>query len=231
MMSKLQVAEIPFTAAIFDCDGTLLNSLGAWRGMEEVLARSSGITVTPEERALFTTFTIPEVSEYFHNQHGLGASAEDVKHIIDDYMMDYYTNQATLLPGVAQFLDQCARRGIAMSVASSSAPAYLEAGLRAAGVRDYFTAVVSVDEIESSKREPRIYHFAAERMGSDKTTTWGFEDSLYAVRTLKGAGFPTVAVYDESENITFEELSSFVDLAIYSFEDIELTPENLLQVH
>ena len=48
--------------AIFDCDGTLLDSLDSWRGLEGVLSQEAHVQVTPEERALFTTFTIPEVA-------------------------------------------------------------------------------------------------------------------------------------------------------------------------
>ena len=67
--------------AIFGCDGTLLDSLGAWRSLEEEVARQAGVLcpVTPEEHKLFTTFTIPEVARYFHEQYGFGQSTEAVK--------------------------------------------------------------------------------------------------------------------------------------------------------
>ena len=66
----------PIKGAIFDCDGTLLDSLGAWRGLEDEVSRLAGVTVTPEEHKMFTTFTIPEVARYFHEQYGLASSME-----------------------------------------------------------------------------------------------------------------------------------------------------------
>lgn len=219
------IADVPaITGAIFDCDGTLLDSLDAWRGIEGVLACEARVDVTPEERALFTTFTIPEVAAYFHETYALGTSVSAVQSLINEYMMNYYRNEASLLPGVREFLESCARANIAMSVASSSSPAYLEAGLSGTGIRDFFSAVVSVDEVGASKREPRIFDYACNRMGTNKTTTWGFEDSVYAMKTLHRAGYPVLGLYDEGEKISFEELESIADLSIMSFKEISVSP-------
>ena len=43
------------TGAIFDCDGTLLDSLNAWQGLEGELSQAVRVKVTPEERAQFAT--------------------------------------------------------------------------------------------------------------------------------------------------------------------------------
>lgn len=219
---------VPFiTGAIFDCDGTLLDSLDAWRGIEGVLAHEAGVEVSTEERALFTTFTIPEVATYFHEVYSLGKNVSAVQDLINEYMMNYYHNEATLLPGVRVFLESCARANVAMSVASSSASAYLEAGLTGTGIREYFSAVVSVDDVGASKREPRIFNYSRELIGTPKATTWGFEDSVYAMNTLHAAGYPVLGLYDEGEKITFTELQSIADLSIRSFDEVRISPDGL----
>lgn len=88
------------TGAIFDCDGTLLDSLNAWQGLEGELSQAVRVKVTPEERAQFATFTIPEVARYFHEHFGLFSNSDAVIRFIDDYMMEYYSHQAQALPGV-----------------------------------------------------------------------------------------------------------------------------------
>lgn len=110
--------------------------------------------MSTEERALFTTFTIPEVATYFHEVYALGKNVSAVQDLINEYMMNYYHNEATLLPGVRVFLESCARANVAMSVASSSASAYLEAGLTGTGIREYFSAVVrsTMWELRSANR-------------------------------------------------------------------------------
>lgn len=220
----------PMTGAIFDCDGTLLDSLQAWSGVEGELARAARVQVTPEEHTLFATYTIPEVSAYFHRTYGLGASPAAVTALIDDYIMDYYQHRARALPGVAAFLEACAQRGVVMSVASSSPSIYLEAGLKAAGIRSFFTAVISAEDLQTTKREPLVYQHAAQQMGSNLATTWGFEDSLYAMDTLLAAKFPTVGVHEPREGISFEELVARVDVAIRSFEELSIAPDGRLTV-
>lgn len=210
------------TGAIFDCDGTLLDALDTWRGLENVLADQVKVVVRPDERKLFTTFTIPETARYFHEQYGLGANTQAVVKIIDEYVMDYYANRAALMPGVGAFLESCASAGIRMSVASSSCPAYLQAGLRCAGVLDMFDHVLSVEDLETTKREPLIYLHAQKAMGTDLASTWGLEDSLYAMETLRGAQFPVIGIYDEEGGVSKEAASGAADVAVARLDELEV---------
>lgn len=196
MNSKQHVIQ----GAIFDCDGTLLDSLGAWRSLEGEVAKQAGVTVTPEEHKLFTTFTIPEVARYFHEQYGYASSVEAVIRIMDEYMMSRYEN-AKLMPGARDILEACAHNGVKMTMASSSKAEFLMAGARATGIVDYFCAIISVDEVGASKREPAVYNYAREVMGTEKPFTWGFEDSLYAMDTLAKAGYPVFGLYDEEHGV------------------------------
>lgn len=179
--------------AIFDCDGTLLDSIPAWRGLEGYLCSFCGGQVTAADRALLTTFTIPETARWFHESFGLGRSVEAVISMMDEYLIAQYA-KAELLPGVPEFLEECARAGVTMSVASSSSVSYLESGLHAAGIRDLFAAVVSVEQLDTTKREPKVYDHALALMGTCKERTWGFEDSQYAAETLKRAGYKVVGI-------------------------------------
>lgn len=219
--------SLQITGAIFDCDGTLLDSLETWRGLEGMLEREAGVTVTREERKKFATFTIPEVSRYFHEEYGLAASTEAVIGIVDDYMMAYYAHAAKPLPGVAELLEACKREGVRMSVASSSTPAYLKTGLECAGIRSYFDVVLSVEHVGAPKREPVIFHEACRLLGTDPATTWGFEDSLYAMDTLRNAGYPVVGICDEAEGVLRGDVECSADVAVDSLEDLTVAEGKL----
>lgn len=217
----------PIKGAIFDCDGTLLDSLGAWRGLEDEVSRLAGVTVTPEERKMFTTFTIPEVARYFHEQYGLASSMEAVMGIMDEYMMSYY-ERAHLMPGAEAILESCARNDVKMSMASSSKPQFLWAGARATGIADYFSAIVSVEEVGASKREPAVYDRAREAMGTEKALTWGFEDALYAMDTLARAGYPVFGLYDEAHGVPQAEVEKRARLAAPTLESVAVHEGNLV---
>lgn len=215
--------------AIFDMDGTLLDSIGTWRGLDAMLAHEAGVLITVEEHKEIEKMTIFEAAQHFHVKHGFGKSTEAVVHVIDEYMRDYYENRATLLPGVAEFLEACAQAGVKMGVASSSASDLLDAGLRRAGVRDYFSLVLSVDDVKTSKREPLIFDVTREKLATPKGATWVFEDSLYAIATLTRAQYNTVGIFGEYQHCSFREFAKHVDIAVRDFTDLTVTKQGELR--
>ena len=205
---------------IFDCDGTLLDSMDVWREVEDELARRAGAQLTDADKDELTTLNIPEAGAFFHDRFGLGAAADDVVRMMDELMLDYYRNRAHERPGALVFVRALVERGVRVSVASSSPQKYLQAGLERAGFAPYVGLVVSVDDVSSSKREPKVYDHTRRLMGTPLETTWGFEDSAYALRTLRGAGYRTVGIYDRDDAGTHEELRANADAVIDSFEEL-----------
>ena len=207
--------------AIFDCDGTLLDSMGVWREMESDFAHRAGGELTEADRDLLTTLTTPEAGRFFHEKFGLGASADDVVSMVNEYMLNYYSTRAVARPGALSFVQGLSERGVRLSVASSSPVAFLRAGLAHTGFLPLLDAVVSVDDVGKPKREPAVYERARSLMGTDAATTWGFEDAAYAIGTLKRAGLHALAVYDCDESGTFEELSTAADKTVRSFLELD----------
>ena len=97
---------------------------------------------------------------------------------------------------LAQLLEFLAERGISMAAATSSPRAHVTAALDRLGLLPYLKAVFTTGEVGVSKHEPVIYHLAAEALGTAPAETLVFEDSLYALKTAKAAGFRTVGVLD-----------------------------------
>lgn len=211
---------------IFDCDGTLLDSMGAWQNIDFELARRAGVQLTKEHTDRLVTMTIPEAGVFFHERFGLGTCGEDVVDMVGDIMLEFYRERAELRPGVLEFVQALHERGVRMSVASASPPKCLHAGLDRCGLLPYFDAVVSAEEVGASKREPLVYHRACEAMGTERANTWVFEDSAYAVRTAIAGGYRTVGVYDCDFSGTYEQLQELADRTILTFAGV--VPEELL---
>ncbi len=206
---------------VFDCDGTLLDTIEVWRDAESMLFRMAGAEQTKEYSDMLVTFTLPETGRFFHEQLGLGSSPDDVLRLLDDILLDFYATKAAPREGALAFVRELAERGVPMAVASSSPQSYLRAGLDASGFTPYLAAIVSVDDAGASKREPAVYDLARESCGTPREKTWGFEDSLYAVLTLKRAGFPTVGIYDRDDSGTFDDLLREADIAVRSFLELD----------
>lgn len=208
------------TGAILDFDGTLVDSLDGWRNLEGMLAKEAQVVVTPEDRRQLTTFTLDETASWFHDRFGLGKDAAAVRALMDDYMVDFLTHSASILPGVVPFLEGCKQRGVMLSVASSSPQLYLQTALQATGLLPYFSAVLSVEDVGHSKREAHIFDHARKLMATSKPSTWGFDDSRYALAVLRQAGYPTVGIFDPHEGATLEQWQEEVDIVVESFEDL-----------
>lgn len=207
--------------AVFDCDGTLLDSMEAWHIVQGDLARRAGIASSDELTAELSPMTIPEVGNHLHTKYGVGVDADEVVSMIDEGMLAYYRTCAKQRPGALEFVKALVELGVSCSVASSSPQSYLQAGLARAGFSPYLNAIVSVDDVGASKREPTVFNRACKLMGTRIDETWGFEDSLYALKTLKRAGYRTVGVYDNDLAGTFAALSDIADVSVRSFTELD----------
>ncbi|MGI6105449.1 MAG: HAD family hydrolase [Raoultibacter sp.] len=215
------------SGVVFDCDGTLLDSMGAWLATQDELARRAGADLSKEDVDVICTLTIPETGAFMHEKLGLGANGQEVVDMIDALMLEYYRTKTRAREGALEFVKALHERGIRCSVASSTPTALLKVGLGEAGFVEYLDAIVSVDDAGASKREPAVYDLARERMGTNKETTWVFEDAVYALRTLTAAGYHCVGIYDNDVAGSFEELG-IANLVIRDFR--ELSVEEFVEI-
>ena len=202
---------------IFDCDGTLLDTMEAWNALEEDLFAQASIPFTPEQIDEVRALPIQLSAGRFF-EHGIGESPEDVIEILDTALLSFYQNDAQALPGAVEFVRAAREAGIPCTVVSSSPQRFVVAGLERAGIADAFEAIITTEDVGMSKQDPRIYLHAVDTMGAQVETTWGFDDALYALEVMRGAGLHTCGCYDHDETGTFEQLKGAADIAIRSFE-------------
>jgi len=205
---------------IFDCDGTLLDTMPAWNELEARFARMAGVVLNDEQLEELRAAPIDECAALFHNRYGLGESAEDVLGMMDEALLTYYQTKATALPGVVDMLKQARALGIPCTVVTSSPVRYVAAGLQNAGIGGYFERVITTDGVGLSKQDVRIWQLALDIMGSTPETTWGFDDSVYAVKVMNEVGINTVGAYDCDETGTYEQLAEVSDIAVRSLEEL-----------
>ena len=206
---------------IFDCDGTLVDSMGAWHEVDRTLAAEAGITLTEADAEAITTMSLPEASAYLHEQCGLGESNEAVLEMIFDRMRAFYANEVEARPGALAFVQALHERGVPMAVASSTPADMLATCVERCGFAPYMKTVVSVDDLQTSKREPAVYDHARSFLGTDRAHTWAFEDAAYALDTLRAAGYRTGAIYDNDISGTRDQLFQRAEFLIASWEDFD----------
>ena len=182
--------------AIFDLDGVLLDSMGIWKDLGARYLRSLHIQPEPGLNEILFAMSMEQGAAYLKEHYPLPQSEAEIGKGIARMLEDYYFYEVPAKPGAEELLGFLAERGIPMAAATSSPREHVARALDRLGLLPYLQAVFTTGEVGVSKHEPAIYHLAAERLGAAPAETLVFEDSLYALKTAKAAGYRTVGVFD-----------------------------------
>lgn len=185
--------------AIFDLDGTLLDSMPMWDMLASRYLRSLGVTPRPDVDAVTRPMSMAQTARYFQQEYGVDLSAQAIMDGINAAAEHFYRTKVQAKPGAADFLADLCRHGVKMCVATATDRPLVEAALERCGLRPYFTGIFTCTEVGAGKDQPAIYREALRHLGTDKFATPVFEDALHALRTAAADGFLTVAVQDPSE--------------------------------
>ncbi|MDD7541905.1 MAG: HAD family phosphatase [Mobiluncus porci] len=184
--------------AIFDVDGTLLDTMPIWRGAAAKFLGHHGVRADENLGDEFFELTLEESAHLIRGRFGLDLSVAEVVHGIKDTVYTDYREEVGLKPGVREFLEALGVREVPMTLVSSGSELLIRAAFERLGIMQYFQEVFASTETGLHKREPTMILQAAESMGSEPGETWVFEDALYAVRVANEAGFHSIALRDEA---------------------------------
>lgn len=198
-------------AAIFDVDGTLLNSMPVWEDIGERYLASQNITAEKNLRAALHTMSLEQGAAWMKEKYQLDKSISQIIEEVLKIVSDFYRFEAPLKPGVKKTLEWFKERNIQMTVATSGNRELTEAALARNGILDYFEQIYTCTETGAGKDEPLIYLKAAESMQAEPNETLVFEDALHAAETAKKAGFVVVGVYDEENRKNISKMKEVCD--------------------
>ena len=198
--------------AVFDMDGTLVDSMVYWQRLGREYLTAQGVTEGMDEvLERIKPMTMAESSALFIEAFGLPGTPESVMAEMNAVMDEHYRSDIPLKPGAAEYLAALRKRGTKMCVATATPEPLARACLERLGVLEDFAFLLSCDEVAAGKDKPDVFFEAARRLGSAPAETAAFEDALFAARTAKDAGFYTVGVYDASGDGHWNELTALAD--------------------
>ena len=204
--------------AIFDFDGTLVDSMFIWDTIGEDYLRSLGKEPHEDLKETFMTLTLEEAAEYYRTHYGVTLSVKEIVDGVNTMVEGIYRTRVALKQGVADFLAQLKDNGTRMCIATVTDRYLVEETLERLGILHYFSEIFTCAEVGYGKDKPIIYRKALEHLDTAKNETYVFEDSLFALKTAKADGFTTVGVYDRHENRQ-DNLKNLADYYIVDFAD------------
>lgn len=185
--------------AIFDVDGTLLDSMGIWDTIGEDYLRSLGYEPREKLNERFRTMSIREAAEYYISEYGVPLTVEEICRQVNGWIERFYREEAQLKPGAAAFVKRLHEAGVKLAIATATDDFLVEAALRRCGVLEYFSCLTTCTHVNRGKDRPDVYRAAMEAIGTSRENTVIFEDSLKALHTAREDGFLTVGVCDRFE--------------------------------
>ncbi len=195
--------------AIFDMDGTLVDSMGYWQSLAAEFLIQKGIQKLPADLLeQIKPMTITESAAYFIEKFGLPGTPETVAAEMNAMMDAHYRADIPLKEGVKEYLQALNQRNVRMCVASATAKPLMEACLMRLGVLGHFDFLLSCEEVGAGKQKPDIFLACAQMWQREPGEIAVYEDALYALRTARTAGFYTVGIYDEKTNGQWPEIRS-----------------------
>jgi HAD superfamily hydrolase (TIGR01509 family) len=200
--------------AIFDMDGTLVDSMGRWLSLiDECFQKLFPNTVIPEYvKQEIQTLGVAGGADYIRSLHLSPETDAYDENVALSLMLEHYRHDIALREGVLPLLDALRANGTRLAIATLTPYHMVEACLAKHGILSYFEFFHTSDNYPEGKREPRIFLDAIERFGASADEVWLFEDSLYSCRTAKGLGMRIVATEDAHQRHNFEKLYAISDM-------------------
>ena len=214
-------------AAIFDADGTLLDSMGQWNLVPYKYVKSLGEAADENIAEKLFTMTISEAAEFIIDEYKLSVTVEEAVEGMDAIIREFYKNDVKLKYGAGELLEFFKSRGIPMVIGTSTDRDCIEVGLERTGISAYFDRIYTSTEVGKSKEKPDLFIQAMEFMESSPDETIVFEDGLYSLRTAATLGMKTVGIFDEVSLSNQKELKELADLYVDEGESLATLIEGL----
>ncbi|MBQ9832244.1 MAG: thiamine phosphate synthase [Clostridia bacterium] len=198
--------------AIFDMDGTLIDSMPKWSVVAQDFLISMGKTPRDDLGEIIKPMSVRNAAKYFISDYGVNLSVDEITDGINHQMQGYYLNEFELKKGTKEFLEFFSSLGIKMCIATATDKRLATAALKRNGILDFFGEIFTCGELNCSKREPTIFEAALDFLGTKKERTYVFEDSFFAIDVAKKAGFKVAAVYDEAAEEYSAQIENTADI-------------------
>ncbi len=206
--------------AIFDLDGTLVDSMWVWTQIDVDYLKMKGYSMPDDLRSEIVHLSFAQTAVYFKEKFNLDDSIEKITQDWHDMAFDHYSNNVKLKLGVKDFLNMLKALKIKIALATSNSIPLLEACLKNNGIYHYFDSITTTDEVSTGKDCPDVYLLAANKLGIHPKDCLVFEDILPAVQGAKAANMKVIAVEDTECLDSKEDLLKYADKYIHSFEEL-----------
>lgn len=211
-----------FKAAIFDMDGTLLESMRFWRfaALEYIISQNLPMS----ENVLTGVFhrSARKTVEIAYVEAGLSINdiPSDLGNKILEFVTAHYERSVLPKPGALEYVRKLHDLGIKCCVATATQKNVAEKVLSKLGFSEYIDFVFDTEDAGCSKAYTAYFEAVSERLGLPLSDCVMFEDAHYSIKTAKEVGLRVIAVEDVCAVANRNEIIELADKYIKDFRDL-----------
>lgn len=206
-----------FKAALFDMDGTLLDSMHVWAQVDEDFFAIRGI-VTPEDYGpSLAGKSFMQSAEYTKERFCLPESCEEIVDEWNALCQVQYEQHVSLKPGAAEYVRRLKRHGVKIAAATALPEKLFMPALIRNGIADLFDAFTSTEETGTHKRTGDVYRLAAQKLGVEAQDCIVFEDILEGIEGAHKVGMRACAVFDSAAHRSRDTIDAAADFRTRDF--------------
>jgi HAD superfamily hydrolase (TIGR01509 family) len=207
-------------AAIFDLDGTLVDSMYIWNKIDIDFLKIRGLDAPSDLTDEIAHLSFIDTAKYFRNRFNLNEGIEDIMEEWNTMAHHEYSTMVKLKEGAKEYLELLKSKGIKLGLATSNSQMLLELVLRNNGIYEYFDSITTTIEVDRGKNHPDVYLLSAQKLGALPSECIVFEDILPAVKGAKAADMKVVGIYDIHSKHQTEDIKQLADYFIYSYKEL-----------
>ena len=207
-------------AAIFDMDGTLVDSMSEWRKLNIRFVEQMGFTPTPEQEDDLMSLTGLKAVDYFKDTYGIETTFDELCELSAAEMERIYGEGLPLKPGVLGYLQRLRARGVKCVVATATPSRQALVALNRVRLIRHFDFIFSTEILGGHKGETEFYDKLCAFIGERPEDCVMFEDGLYAMQGARAAGLGVIGITDETNRRFREQIRQACDKLIDSFDEL-----------
>ena len=200
-------------AVIFDMDGTLVDNMDFHRRTWLEWAKREGLNKSENEILQNVNGTIGEIVQrlfpHLQNESEIFALGERKEALY----RELYRPHLKMLPGLASWLDWLREQNIPLALATAGDRKNLAFTVDGLGIRDYFEAAITGEDVRQGKPHPEVFLLAAQTLNMAPEKCLVFEDSPAGTEAARRAAMPCIVVNADAPREKFGDTSHVLRFA------------------
>ena len=206
--------------AIFDLDGTLIDSTSLWSKIDRDFFLKRGMDIPPHYNEEIAHVGLDKAAYITKTKYFPHEKEEDIIKEWKDMSLKAYKEDIPLKDNGYELLKILKDNGVKLAIATANSKELYEPCLKRLGVWEFFDFAIDVNSTKEGKNSSEIYDTASSKFGLSSENVVIFEDLYEAIMTSYKAKYLTIAVYDEHSTRKVDEIKSNSHLFIHNFNEV-----------